>query len=83
MRIIILFALLLATLFIGCESTTESPVEMTAGAPAAPPSAPDNHWTAHNLRIKSWDDTATHIVVWLSYERNGTQTVSTKIKIEK
>lgn len=49
--------------------------------------APDNphipNYTVNNFRIKEWSDTTHNIVVWVSFEKNGTQTVSKKITIPK
>lgn len=83
MKWIVVLALVLA--LSGCHDWAEEVLpskdsEEAAGAPAK--DAPVG-WTAENLRIKSYVTTAEHIVVWMSYEEDGTRSVSRKIYIEK
>ena len=73
---------LLACMLIGCDSIEDG---STLVAPELAPAAPERPvgWVAQNLRIKSYVTTADHIVVWLTFERDGTQTVSKKVYIPK
>ena len=85
MRYFVMAVLACACCFGACETVDETPIEMVAGAPGAP-DAPVG-WTAHDVRVKSAVTTATHVVVWISYEKRGPgvpgQTVSRRIDIPK
>lgn len=86
----IVLLILISLMFIGCESTDDVTVD-TVVSPEIAPAASEKHpspvlppvWTVRNLRIKSFnpEPTATHIEAWVSYEINGTRTVSRLVKI--
>ena len=80
---IVLFSLGLLFMFsCGDEGViTEQKNNLVPAAPDNPTPIPD--WTAHNLRIKEWSDGGRNIIVWVSFEKNGTQTVSKRILISK
>ena len=89
MRFVILL-IMLALVIVSCD-TDERPVEVTVlpHAPGAPPkNLPDEpdipiEWTTHNLRIEFIKDTPTHILAWVRYEIDGTQSVVRRILIPK
>ena len=75
--------------YVGCgdEGNQQTISNIVNEAPAAPNASADEDipigWEAQNLRIRSYVTTPTHIVAWISYEIDGTRSVSQKIWIEK
>lgn len=66
----------------GCHDEMDEAFSSTEAVGVAP-AAPAAGWTAQNVRVKSFTTTATHIVVWLSYEIDGTRTVSRRVDLPK
>lgn len=84
-----LFLLFTVMIFIaacGYDEQIPTPTAI-AQAPAAPNANADEDipvgWTAENLEVDSYVTTATEIVIWISYEEDGTKSVSRQIRIPK
>lgn len=84
MKCLTVLLVCITMLLFGCGEEThhESPPSPIMDAPAAP-AALTTDWIAHNVRVKSFTTTRTQILIWITYERDGTQTVSRLVEIDK